>query len=232
MNDPRTTHASHDPLLIAAHAAGDLDGADRARATALLASCEKCALLDGDLRALASAVHDLPPANRTRTFTLSSSDAARLRPPAWRRVLAAFAGERFHLARPVGAAFASLGLAGLLLSSLPAIPLGGSAAAPANQATGYEAAPSSKDLAGSPAEAADDDRLHAAGATAPPDAQPQTVGETPAETAGPQEDAAGRDMLAPDRATNTTLVVLSGTFLIVGLGLFVLRWTARRLDDA
>jgi hypothetical protein len=110
-------HQTHDPELVAAYAAGDATGPDLATATELVASCTACADLHRDLRAIASALPELPPAVRPRDFRITPEQAASLQPSGWRGVLAAFASPRFKLAAPLGTGLAAAGLAGLLLAS-------------------------------------------------------------------------------------------------------------------
>ena len=114
-------HAEHDLLLIAAFAAADVEPADAAAAERLLASCPDCAALAADLRSIARATAELPPVTRPRDFTLRPADAARLRPLGWRRLAAAFGARRLDVTRPLAAGLMTLGLAGLLFASLPAI---------------------------------------------------------------------------------------------------------------
>ncbi|MEO8273984.1 MAG: hypothetical protein ABI620_07950, partial [Chloroflexota bacterium] len=65
-------HPDHDLLLIAADAAGDLAGTDRARAQALIQACESCADLQRDLVSIAAATRTLPAmAAAPRDFRLS-----------------------------------------------------------------------------------------------------------------------------------------------------------------
>ncbi|MFL5681232.1 MAG: hypothetical protein ACJ77B_11600 [Chloroflexota bacterium] len=113
-------HATHDLLLVAAHAAGDTLGTATERSASLVATCPDCAALAADLVAIAAATHDLPAAARPRDFTLRPEDAARLRPMGWRRLAAAFGASRLELVRPLAAGLTTLGLAGILLAGLPA----------------------------------------------------------------------------------------------------------------
>ena len=53
-------HATHDPELIAAFAAGDATGSALDEATALVAECADCAELHRDLRAITTALPELP----------------------------------------------------------------------------------------------------------------------------------------------------------------------------
>ena len=120
-------HAAHDPLLVAAHAAGDASGGDLARAAALLASCPDCARLHRDLRALPGALASAPVPARPRDFRLSPLQAESLRRPSgWRRLLAPLSGAS-SAAGPVAASLAALGVAGVLLGGGISLGAGGSA---------------------------------------------------------------------------------------------------------
>ena len=132
-------HAQHDPLLVVSLAAGDLTGADRDHAASLIDSCAECATLHDDLLAIARATAAVPPATRSRDFRLTPEQAARLRPAGWRRFVAAFASPQLAMTRQLGVGLTTLGLAGLLVSALPSVPLGmggsaaGASAAPAQE---------------------------------------------------------------------------------------------------
>jgi hypothetical protein len=143
-----TSHADHDPLAIAAYAAGEATGPELDDALALVAACTDCAALHHDLRAIAAALPDLPAPARTRDFRLTPEQAATLRPAGWRRLLAPFAGPKFAFAGPVGAGLATLGLAGFLVAGSFGVPLaasapvdGGAAASGAGDAAAVEMAP-------------------------------------------------------------------------------------------
>ncbi|HEV8490587.1 MAG TPA: hypothetical protein VGQ58_12455, partial [Candidatus Limnocylindrales bacterium] len=98
----------------------------------LVAACRDCATLATDLRAIARATAEVPPARRPRDFFIRPADADRLRPRGLRRIAAAFSGSPIRLARPLAGGLMMVGFAGLLVASLPG--LGGSAAlAPADQ---------------------------------------------------------------------------------------------------
>jgi hypothetical protein len=77
---PGTTHADHDPELVASILDVDLDPGTRLAADALVASCHDCARLRDDLLALAIAIRAQPVPPRRRDFRLGASDAPRLRP--------------------------------------------------------------------------------------------------------------------------------------------------------
>ena len=140
------SHADHDPLAIAAYAAGDATGPELDDALALVAACTDCAALHHDLRAIAAALPGLPAPARSRDFRLTPGQAASLRPAGWRRLLAPFAGPKFAFAGPVGAGLATLGLAGILVAGSFGVPLAATAptdggAAAASDAVAVEMAP-------------------------------------------------------------------------------------------
>ncbi len=140
------SHADHDPLAIAAYAAGDATGSELDDALALVAACADCAALHHDLRAIASALPGLPAPARSRDFRLTRGQAASLRPAGWRRLLAPFAGPKFAFAGPVGAGLATLGIAGILVAGSFGVPLAATAptdggAAAASDAVAVEMAP-------------------------------------------------------------------------------------------
>jgi hypothetical protein len=127
-------HDQHDPILVVSLASGDLAATDRdyIAAQSLISSCSDCARLHEDILAIARATKALPPVERTRDFRLTDADAAKLRPAGWRRVLSGLAnGPLFS--RQLGAGLATLGIAGLLITALPAVPLGMSGAAAPSQ---------------------------------------------------------------------------------------------------
>lgn len=134
------SHADHDPLAIAAYAAGDATGPELDDALALVAACTDCAALHHDLRAIAAALPDLPAPARNRDFRLTPEQAASLRPAGWRRLLAPFAGPRFAFAGPVGAGLATLGLAGILAAGSFGVPLAATAPADGGAAAASDAA--------------------------------------------------------------------------------------------
>jgi hypothetical protein len=163
-------HAAHDPVLVAAYAAGDATGTELEAATALVTACTACATLHRDLRLIAAALPGLPAPRRTRDFRLTPRQAASLRPAGWRRLLAPFAGPRFAFAAPLGSGLAVLGIAGILLAGT-GLPLGGATAG------GTTAAPAEAPLAvasdsasanGRESPAAEDGSMSAAAATAAP----------------------------------------------------------------
>lgn len=105
-------HASHDELLLARLYGGDLDERERAQALDRMAECDECAAVFADLGAFAGAVAALPVPPRPRDFSLTESDAARLRRPAPARPAFFGAGLR----RALGSSLAALGLVGAVLT--------------------------------------------------------------------------------------------------------------------
>jgi hypothetical protein len=169
-------HAAHDPLLVAAHAAGDASGADLARAAALVASCPDCARLHRDLRALPGALASAPAPARPHDFRLTAEQAEALRRPSgWRRLLAPLSGARSS-AGPLAASLAALGIAGVLLGGGLSLGLGGSAtSAPAPQA----AAAGSAASGGSETTGAVDSRVDGPSAAASIEGRPDTPDPSP-----------------------------------------------------
>ena len=118
-------HEQHDPILVVSLASGDLATADRDRATAqsLVETCADCARLHDDVLAIAAATKALPARDRAPATSGSRrSRRRRLRPAGWRRF---FAGPpRALFSRQLGVGLTTLGIAGLLISSIVSLPLG------------------------------------------------------------------------------------------------------------
>ena len=143
MSEPtRPAHVRHDLELVARLAAGDLGSGEEVAARDLLATCDACAVLAADLRAIATATRELGSAAvraasaasalAPRDFRLTTADAARLRRGGFvaRSAVSAWPAG---LARGVGGTLATLGLVGLLVSSgLPGLS-GGTASAPTRE---------------------------------------------------------------------------------------------------
>ncbi len=143
----------HDETLIARLAVDDLDTPDAATARKLVADCPACAELLTDLTLIASATADLPAPARTHDFRLTEADAARLRPSSWRGLIARFRSPDLAFTRPLAVGMATLGLAGLVLASLPAGfgGVGGSTASLPEAALNTTAGPvQAQDAAGAP----------------------------------------------------------------------------------
>lgn len=130
----RSRHAAHDRLLIANLVDRSVSDSERARGEEQLAACRDCALLHADLLALSAATRALPVPARPRDFTLTPADAQRVRVRGWRRVFAAIGSSRDVFSRPLAVGLTTLGLAGLLVATIPTA-LTGQAASPERQLT-------------------------------------------------------------------------------------------------
>jgi hypothetical protein len=241
--DP-TAHAAHDLILIAALA--DRDTADALRAEELrtaraqLDGCADCAAAHRDLLDLMAGMRASVAPSRPRDFRLTADDAARLQPGGIRGFLRTIGSARDHLSRPLAVGLTTLGLVAVLVGNVPgAMSLGGATSTTAQQDSG--AVPSAAAMAPAAGEAstAPDATMMLEFATdEPADAMrsngyvfngsegfaptPQPM-DTSVE-AGPAEEAALRD----DPTGRSVIIVLGGTMLILGLGLFALRWSSRR----
>jgi len=185
-------HARHDGLLIASTVDRRL-ATPSTLAQALLTACTECARLHDDLLALAAALPSAATPRRTRDYTLSAADAERLRPRGLTRWLRYIGSSRDTLTRPLAIGFTTLGLAGLLVTTVPGALPGGGATAGA----GASVAP----------------QIEMQGAASPNGGLPQA--------APGNGDAAARAPLAEEGIP--PVVVLSGVFLATGGGLFAAR---------
>jgi len=232
MDHQTDPHAAHDPLLVASLIDAETTGPEQVRAQSLVASCTACAALHVDLLALASATRGLPPIARPRDFRLTPADAARLRPAGWRRLLDGLGTSRDALSRPLALGLTTLGLAGLLVASVPSFFAGGTGGAASLNTVG---SPAAVPAAGSQQEfdlATDDGAIFNG-------ADPGSSGDIQAENAPEAGVPAASERLArqtrdaralTDSASGVpSLVAISGVTLVLGLGLFALRWSARRL---
>ena len=247
-------HARHDALLVAAFAAGDLADGERERAAALVAECGECRSLHDDLLTIARATAALPAAVRPRDFRIAPEQAARLRPAGWRRFVAAFASPRLAMTRQLGVGLTTLGLAGLLISSIPSFSLGGMAAGASPAPEHFSVDASQGEAAASPAAAP---AASAAPAFGPDDGQtlqgsggvllPEPVVPAATDAVTSENDAAAgggtqRDTAAgveegggaiapggPDDRSGSLLPVVSAILLAAGLVLLLARRAARRM---
>jgi anti-sigma factor RsiW len=249
---PTAIHASHDTMLVASLADHSLAVGERAAADALVAACTACADLFADLEALRVATREMPVPARPRDFTLTADDAVRMRPGGWRRLVAAFGTSRDMLSRPLAAGLTTLGLVGLVFATIPSIlPSSAAATAPsADQAVGGPARPAASAGAAAPAAVAasaaaspapsipgpDVFGVKGTGASATPGSEAGTAGSAVTQGGAPGQSpsvlgSASDSSLELGSTGPSTLIVLSAAFLIAGLGLFLIRWTARRLGD-
>lgn len=234
---PSTTHAAHDLILIAALAARepDLSASDHAQGREQIESCADCRDLLADLAALQVALPAASTPSRPRDFSLTPADAARLRAGGWRRVLGFVGSARDGFSKPLAVGFTTLGLAGLLVATLPGALGGATGGAVILSTVG-----SSVVSEGAPMQAQGSDRLSVSAApgsstldeggvfTGGNQEEVDASGELRgSDIAGDPSDAAIRD----DQSGMSLLILVAGVLLIAGLGLFGLRWTARRLGD-
>ncbi len=236
------THAAHDPTWMAALATRepDLTPAERTRAHAALESCGACADLFTDLVALSAAIPSAAIPTRPRDFTLTAADAARLQPRGLRRVLRAIGSARDSVTFPLALGLTTMGIAGLLVATVPSFDAAGvatsGALSPVGQAipqpAGASAAPAAS---GAPGQ---DTELY--GMTAAPTSEMTGGGEVFSGDDGDRAleaqrqdagDMAAEASIRDDSTGLSTLMVVAATLLLAGLGLFALRWSARRLGD-
>ena len=240
--DP-TPHVDHDLLVIAAGTDPDADPAARAAAAHLAASCTECDELARDLRAIAAGLHSLPrsiPAPAARDFRISPDQARRLqRGSGLRRILRPFGPGGMPSLRPLSAAFATLGVAGLLFTLvLPGMTNLGMSSGAAPQAVSAPAG------AGDAAASIQITKENAS--TDGPAAAPGAAFASPVAAASPGSlDFRNSQTLQPvqqlrsqNTATPTSIAsvstwsptaVLSVVLLAIGVLLFVLRLAAYRL---
>jgi hypothetical protein len=227
------THGSHDELLIAAFAAGDLTGPQRDRARGLIESCGSCRSIHADLVVLSRVTREAPPAVPPRSidFRLSDEDARRLSRP-WQWLAGWLAGPRGRVTQPVAAGLATLGVAAILLSSTPmSLPASGGAAAPAEIGRTTESTAPTQQLA--PAQAPElageeDSTGAAASAAAAPSPAASTGSETEFRdaTVGDENDALDAGLVADQPAP---LLVVGLALVGIAVVVLALRPLARRL---
>jgi hypothetical protein len=263
-------HARHDLSIVAALAArpADLDETEMTAAKAQVASCTVCADALADFVAVQTALPGTATPRRPRDFQLTPADAQRLHRSGWRRFFGYFGSPRDGFSRPLAIGLTTLGLAGVLLASIPSATFmaGSGGAAPAKTATEMQQAAPPPPAASAPGT----DRT-TLGAAAPGLALPSAAPSTSAAAAAPSTSAAasaggnseagtasteaanastdqqvftggnpdevttdiagGADNVLRDDASGfSVLFVVGGVLLIAGLGLFALRWSARRLS--
>jgi hypothetical protein len=215
-------HEAHDLELMARAAAGDLAAGEAVAARDQIASCDVCAALAGDLRAIAAATREFgaaasraaaPPA--PRDFRLTETDAARLRRRGFIG-LGRFASANRGRARGLGGALAALGLVGLVVSAgMPSLFPGAGGAATSESAAGAAtgaAAPESAD-------GISEDRASMPGELAPA----ATDGYAVAATGEPARltDAVAQDDDTPTVGGSVILAIGSIGFLVAGLALLL-----------
>jgi len=188
------THASHDAILVASLTDHDLTARERDAAEALVGACSLCAALHADLVALSAATRAMPTPARPRDFTLTRETAASLRPNGWRRWIAAFGTSRDLFSRPLAVGLTTLGLAGLLVATVPSVLQTQGATSSGSSERGVSTAPA---LGALPEAAADPTRPAVAGAAPSANA----VAPIPGSLAPEQADPMVAAPVAPDGAS-------------------------------
>ncbi len=257
----RPDHAAHDATWMAALAARDpdLSAAEMARAQEALKACGACADLFADLVAMSAAIPTAAVPTRPRDYTLTAADAARLRPRGLRRWVAGIGSVRDGVTFPLAMGLTTMGIAGLLIATIPAAFSGATAgAAPQVLSTVGNAipAPAPSAAAAASAAAAPAALSAAPAASAAPSAESAAEGTGYSDTsaAPTSETTGGGEVFSGDDGDEATqrlrqdanemtsdaafrddgtgvsaLMIVAATLLLAGLGLFVLRWSARRL---
>ena len=210
--------------------AHDLDDKASAAAREQVAGCTACADVLADLVALQVTLPTTSTPVRPRDFRLTPGDAARLHRTGWRRFLGFFGSARDGVSRPLAIGFTTLGLAGLLVATVPSMFIAGGGGVTQTLSTVGTAIPA-------PAAASDQaystERMsleapEGAGAGEPADGSVFS-GANPEEVGRDVTGDAGLLSIRDDASGLSVLFVLAGIMLIAGLGLFGLRWSARRL---
>ncbi len=247
--DP-SDHARHDPALIAALA--DRDGTEALRPVELerarvqLDGCATCAALHRDLLDLMSGLQTASTPVRPRDFRITADDAARLQPSGLRAFLRTIGSARDNLTRPLAIGLTTLGLVGVLVGTVPgALPLAGGGATAGGDSvstmSGEDnglATDAAAPAAGGPD--APGASQHLEFSTDDPDVAAQADGyvfngagfEQATKSADTTRSAASPEdvSLRDDPSGASVMVVIAGTMLILGLGLFALRWSSRRFN--
>jgi hypothetical protein len=218
---PHPDHSRHDLLLVAAQADGDLSAPERLRLQRQLQSCAACQDLGADLLVIRAATARLPVRRRPRTFQLSPADAARAR-SWWQRVMSAIGSGGSPLVPKLAMSLTTLGIAGLMLVAAPGLAPGLSESLSGGQRPGVEhnSGGQTKDLFGGGGSGSSPAPQFPTGGVVDP-------GDLDAGTP-PGTVRSGGEVSVLRQGTPSILAVLSGSFLIVGLGLFAFRWSIGR----
>ena len=194
----------------------------------------------------------------------------RLRPNGWRRLVAIFGSPRDVFSRPLAFGLTTLGLAGLLVATVPGVLFGPGGATATFSSVGESVggADANPETVGAPRAAAAPSAAPSAGQSfgpallapaAGPSAAPAPVAPSGASPSGGTYDSlvvgpdasSGAAAVAPESSSEqreaygataakstaevsverSEVMVVASLLLIVGLGLFALRWTSRRLGD-
>lgn len=177
MAPPGADHSNHDRLLMARHAARDLDAAQARTAEALVARCTDCAALVADLLAISRTVATMTTPRRPRDFRISHEQAAAIRGSFFERLLRRFAMPGTAVLQPLAGAAVAIGLVLIVVGgSLP----GTTPASMAYPSLGFTAGSLPSDGPGSEADAAATQTVHADASIGPeaPGAAPSKPPDT------------------------------------------------------
>jgi hypothetical protein len=116
------SHARHDRFAIA-------DAIGGGALPSIIRTCPACGALHTDLLSMQQAIRAAWIPRRTRDLHLRAADAERLRRGGLRWLIGLIGTQRDAITRPLAISFTGLGLAGLLLSTVPSILPMGSAGA-------------------------------------------------------------------------------------------------------
>jgi hypothetical protein len=246
--DP-TAHTRHDPALIAALADRDataaLGPAELATARDQLQHCAECAALHRDLLDLMVGLQVASTPTRPRDFRLTTADAERLQPRGLRRLLRSIGSARDTVTRPLAIGLTTLGLVGVLAGTVPgALPLGDAASGGSDPVTTMAGEGAGQTLPSDAAAPADGSPVTPGStqilemATEDPNMRPDADGyvfngaefeqATRSDDVSREAEAPVDVSLREDPTGLSAMAVIAGTMLIVGLGLFALRWSSRR----
>jgi hypothetical protein len=114
-----SAHSGHDETLVVRLYGDDVSAVERDRARALVSDCEECAALFADLAAGSDVLRAMPVPPRPRDFSLIDWESEAGRGGRRGRIAGLLSGQRFL--RSLGAAVATLGLAGVVVTSALAI---------------------------------------------------------------------------------------------------------------
>ncbi len=104
-------HESHDRLLVARFAVGDVLAPDEvATVRAVMAGCAECRELVSQMQVVQQATAESQAPARPRDFFITTEQAATLRPNAWLRFLGRFSAPRMTVLRPLAGATLAIGV--------------------------------------------------------------------------------------------------------------------------
>lgn len=195
------SHGRHDETVVAAA----VDGDDRAVAAAWARACATCAALLADLLTIRRAIPEATIPLRSRDYRLTATQASALRHGPLRAWFAALGTARDTITRPIAASLVGLGLAGLLLGTVPA-------------------GLARDGAAGFPGQVMTIESGHGPGAA--PTEPPSDAGLRPEAVGGPSVRPGASTPPAGSPGAPTALATLSLSLVVAGTALFGIRQAA------